>query len=96
MSFTSIFILLICLGLIIFAVYSYLRTFIRQWRADQTWRPDGNEVAKLEQKKENLHRFRIREGFRDEDDSRNKYIVGAISYLATSTATLKGRFGQNI
>ena len=72
MSTTSILILLLCVGLITYTVYSYFRTFIAQWKRNESWRPDGNDLAKLDQKQENLHRFQMKEGFHGEDNSKNK------------------------
>lgn len=72
MDLTSILILVFCVGLILYAVVSYLRTFIAQWKRNEAWRPNGNELAKLEQKQDNWHSFRMKEGFHDEDDSKNK------------------------
>ena len=72
MDFVSIIVLLACIGLVVYSIYSYGRTFIGQWNRNESFRPDGNELSKLEQKQENTHGFRMKEGFHGEDNSWNK------------------------
>ena len=71
MPLYSLVILLVCIGLMAYAVYYYVRSFIAHWMRNETWRPDGKHLAKLEQKQENMHRFNMKEGFHGEDDSKN-------------------------
>ena len=71
MSITSIVILTICIGLVVYSIYSYGSSFIGSWRRNETWRADGNELAKLEQKQENTHQFKMKEGFHGEDETKN-------------------------
>lgn len=71
MSITSIVILMICVGLMVYSIISYGRSFIGQWSRNESWRPDGNELAKLEQKQENTHQYKMKEGFHGEDETKN-------------------------